>query len=239
MRKPITWNSEPVSRVSVGGLQIHVCGVLELDTVEMPSMTHVVSIADARMGGSGEAQRRIAKVCPGASAIHEFFDDVSSPCRSSPSEPAVRRILDFTSGLRDSDRLLVHCNLGISRSTAIAYAVCCQHTEPGHETACYQAVGLARPIALPNIMIIRFADKILGRKGLMVRPVRTSQPGGTILPERCGICGRELTEDTVYYDVPVGAGLTTCGECFPSLGVCTGYGLCYLLPGGLRDWWLE
>jgi predicted protein tyrosine phosphatase len=232
-------NSGPLSRIRADGLTIHICGVAELDTVKMPPITHVVSISDVQMESSGQAQRRIAKVCPGARVIHEFFDDVATQRKGAPSEAAVRRILAFTSALGEGNNLLVHCNLGISRSTAIAYAVACQHSPPGQESACYQAVGQARPVASPNILIIRFVDKILGRRGLMVRPVYTSQPGWTNLPERCGICGGQVDEDTVFYGVNRDPGLTVCEACFPSLGVCTGYGRCYLLPDGLRDWWLE
>lgn len=239
MRKPTSWNSEPISRVLAGGLQIHICGVSELESLEMPPITHVVSISDLQMESSGEAQRRIVKVCLTARVIHEFFDDVSIQRRGSPSEPAVRRILDFTGRLREGDRLLVHCNLGISRSTAVAYAVACQHAGLGREAECHQAVKEARPIASPNILIVRFADSVLGRRGLMVRPLCVSGPGRASLPERCGICGAEFTDESVYYEASVGCGVTVCELCFPGLGICTGYGRCYLLPDGLRDWWFE
>lgn len=232
-------DSPPLSQIGVAGLTIHVCGAAALEEPVLPRVTHVVSISDARLDGASEPHRRVAKACPEGSALHEFFDDITTQRRGSPSEPAVRRILAFTKGLCDGDQLLIHCNLGISRSTAIAYAVACQHTQPGREAECYRAVMLARPIASPNILVIRLADHILGRRGLMVRPFYAGGPGRVSLPERCGICGGALSDASVYYEAPLGNGPTVCAECFPSLGICTGYGRCYLLPDGLRDWWFE
>ena len=223
----------------MGGLRIHVCGVSELDSKEISSVTHVVSIWDANMENRDDPRYLIQKFCPDAKVIHSFFDDVSSVCRTSPSIPAIRRILEFTNELNDDDSLLVHCKMGISRSTAIAYAACCQHTDPGQEYECYEAVRKARSIALPNTLIIRFADKILDRQGSMVRSVHTINPSPTSRPARCGICGRDMTGDTVYYDVPVGGWVIVCEPCFPSLGVCTGYARCELLPGGRLNWILE
>jgi len=63
--------------------------------------------------------------------------------------------------------------MGISRSTASAYASVCALSPHRDEADIAQALRRASPTATPNIRIISLADKLLGRNGRMIAAVET------------------------------------------------------------------
>ena len=67
------------------------------------------------------------------------------------------RVLAYTRTLIDTDRLLVHCAGGISRSPAMAIAICVQHGMS--PTMAFYHVRQLRPEAEPNAAILEAADK--------------------------------------------------------------------------------
>ena len=102
-----------------------------------------------------------------------FFEDTSDP--SYPDAPRlqdVKRILDFTSQLPRKAKVLVHCRAGVSRSTAIAYAILCQHSKPGFELENLEHIQSLRDLVMPNRLIVEFADKVLKRNGGMLMHLR-------------------------------------------------------------------
>jgi predicted protein tyrosine phosphatase len=88
-----------------------------------------------------------------------------------PSRQMVRKILAFARDLTKQDTLLVHCAYGVSRSTATAYAILCQHYPKKSEEALLRAIIDLRPIAQPNSLIVAHADALLKRDGRMVAAV--------------------------------------------------------------------
>lgn len=85
-----------------------------------------------------------------------------------PGEAHVRAILGFGRTLRPGARLLIHCMAGISRSTAAAWMLACQ-ARPGREAEMLAHVRRIRPQALPNRLMVRIADDVLGARGRLVR----------------------------------------------------------------------
>lgn len=151
--------------------RIAVCGVSELPATLQAGYTHIVSIR----GSVGVRQREIEEVlengCPGA-LIHVCeFDDVEAAQEHAkePSIEDIREILAFASLLEENSAILVHCAAGISRSAAVACAILCQSRRPGDEGECLAYLGRIRPQAVPNRLIVKLADGILGREGAMVR----------------------------------------------------------------------
>ena len=69
--------------------------------------------------------------------------------------------------------MVVHCYMGISRSTASAYASVCALNPQRDELGIAQALRRASPTATPNIRIVSLADKLLGRDGRMVAAIET------------------------------------------------------------------
>lgn len=116
-----------------------------------------------------DCREQIKAIAPGAALVFSFFEDVDDPnFPGAPSLRDVKRILDFTSDLPAKARVLVHCRAGVSRSTATAYAILCQHTAPGTEMENLLHVETLRNLVLPNRLIIQHADKILKRDGAML-----------------------------------------------------------------------
>ncbi len=74
--------------------------------------------------------------------------------------------MEFTALLQSTDKLLVHCHSGISRSTAVASGILCQHGLTPHEAIKY--VLSIRSQAVPNQHILSLFDKLLKLNGQLV-----------------------------------------------------------------------
>jgi len=72
----------------------------------------------------------------------------------------IQDILEFISPLQDHDKLLVHCHAGISRSTAVACGILCEHGLSPNEAV--KHVLSIRPQASPNSHVINLFDELLG-----------------------------------------------------------------------------
>lgn len=108
-----------------------------------------------------------------AELLFSFFEDTSDP--SYPDAPRlqdVQRILDFTSQLPRKAKVLVHCRAGVSRSTAVAYSILCQHSKPGMELENLEHIQSLRDLVMPNRLIVELADKVLKRDGAMLLHLR-------------------------------------------------------------------
>jgi predicted protein tyrosine phosphatase len=82
-----------------------------------------------------------------------------------PNEDHLRRALEFWRDHRDAS-VAVHCNLGNSRSSAMAVILVADRLGPGQEAQAVDQLiaSTSHPIA-PNPFIIRMADRLLGRDG--------------------------------------------------------------------------
>lgn len=103
-----------------------------------------------------------------------FFDDIDDPrCPLGvpPTRDHVAEILAFAERFDPHEDVLVHCQAGISRSTAAALAVICR-VEPEHtEQQALDRVLAVRAEAWPNRLMVRYADDLLGRDGRLVQAV--------------------------------------------------------------------
>jgi predicted protein tyrosine phosphatase len=88
----------------------------------------------------------------------------SSKCVA-PTLAMVKKALAFTRGLSGTDRLLVHCGHGVSRSPAVALAIFAQDEPTVSERDLFHRVLDLRPYAAPNSLIIAHADRLLKRGG--------------------------------------------------------------------------
>lgn len=84
-----------------------------------------------------------------------------------PTRDHARRIVSFAR--RIDGKTLVHCAMGISRSTAAAYILLCVIAGPGGEERALGAVLEAQPWAHPNRSLVEHADGLLRRGGAMVK----------------------------------------------------------------------
>ena len=147
-----------------------ICGLSELDRYGPSGVTHVLSILDP---GNPEPDA-FSKYPPHGRVILYFHDEIDAgPNIVLPEIKDIRKILALgesivENGGESRPHLLVHCHMGISRSTAamaILLAIC--HPDDDEETI-FMRVLQTRPHAWPNSLMIELADNLLARSGRLV-----------------------------------------------------------------------
>lgn len=101
------------------------------------------------------------------------FNDIVRPMDGlvPPDRSIVQALIDFGRSWPRQAPLLIHCWAGISRSTAAAYIIACEHAAMGQERIRAQALRRASPQASPNALMVAIADEIMGRSGNMIRAI--------------------------------------------------------------------
>lgn len=130
--------------------------------------THVVSLIDPDLA----AHRR--PVLPtGVALLQRSFYDLDTPGTENADAATIADLIAFLRGWAGvpGARLLVHCHMGVSRSTACAYTALAVHVGPGRE-----AEALTRLLAItnkpwPNKLVVELADATLDRGGALVAPL--------------------------------------------------------------------
>jgi predicted protein tyrosine phosphatase len=85
------------------------------------------------------------------------------------TEEDIFRIIRLAEGLRSEiGRVLIHCEAGVSRSSAAALIMYACWLGPGREQEAMERVLAQRPVAIPNRRMIELADKLLDRGGRLV-----------------------------------------------------------------------
>jgi predicted protein tyrosine phosphatase len=149
---------------------IHVCSLARLqETVYGTGARHVVSLI-----GDEAKLERPRSVMP-QNHLWLRLHDISSPLEGyiMPGEQHVSDLLDFVRGWDRRAPLVVHCLMGISRSTASAFAAVCALNPGRDESSIAQALRRASPTATPNVRIVSIADRLLGRGGRMIAAIET------------------------------------------------------------------
>lgn len=150
--------------------KLTICGVHELDSLDLPGFSHVISIWDPVWIDRGTHIEKLrGKLAPEAKTHFTYMHDIAKATDEQvlPTAEKIADILEFGRGITDADNLLVHCWAGISRSTAVAYSLLCSLSRPGEEKTCLAAMKESRPQAMPNELIISLADDLLDRRGAM------------------------------------------------------------------------
>lgn len=126
----------------------------------------IVSILDPSMNGAWAQrdERHLMVFC------HDIETDDGVPMLIPPGAALVEAVLAHTRGCAATERVLVHCHAGVSRSTAVAVAVLIQNGVA--PAAAFEAIRLQRgPLFWPNQRIIELADRSLGLEGRLHRMV--------------------------------------------------------------------
>ncbi|MGO9418328.1 tyrosine phosphatase family protein [Roseiarcus sp.] len=145
-----------------------ICGLHELDAHGARDVTHVLSLLDP---GTPEPTP-FSTYDPHVRATLYFHDAIEpAPNIVLPEMSDVETILAFARDAGDMRHLLIHCHMGISRSTAAMLMVLAQ-TFPGElEVALVDRLMEIRPQSWPNSRMIEFADERLGRNGRLAAAV--------------------------------------------------------------------
>jgi len=152
---------------------VTVCGIEELPGHCDVGVSHVLSIIDPdhpgldAFGRYGEHER-----------LELRFHDIIDPTEGMllPQREHVEAVLDLGRDLMAEPEacrhLLVHCHMGISRSTAALTMLLAQARPDRPAADAVAAVAAIRDKAWPNLRMIELADALLGRDGELVAAVR-------------------------------------------------------------------
>lgn len=78
-----------------------------------------------------------------------------------------REVVDFIRSWDGAGDILIHCNRGVSRSTAAAFITMCMMEPRKSEAELLARLRRAAPHADPCPLLVTYADEILGRDGRM------------------------------------------------------------------------
>lgn len=152
-----------------------ICGISELPDQSGRSVTHVLSILDP----DHPDPKAFRAYDPHHRTILRFHD-IINPIRGMilPEPEHVEAILGFGDDLarsgpdREDGHLLVHCHMGVSRSTAAMLTLMAQTHPDESEDRLFERLTEIRPQAWPNSRMIEFADDILSRSGRLTDALR-------------------------------------------------------------------
>jgi len=125
-----------------------------------------------------DARRRLRCTAPPVQLVLRFVDmDAEWPEPLPSGDPLMHRLAskeDVVTALSFSTKhesLLVHCEAGVGRSTAMALAIIAERLGKGREADSMAEVLRLRPEASPNLRVVELADEILGRNGALLHEV--------------------------------------------------------------------
>lgn len=124
-------------------------------------ITYLVSIGDGGdplPEGYNKAERK----------VRLLIADVNT--EEGATEEDVRRIIQLAEQLRsESGTLLIHCEAGVSRSTATALIIYACWLGRGREDEAMRRVTDQRPFAIPNRRMVTLADNLLALDGRLLQ----------------------------------------------------------------------
>lgn len=154
--------------------RLFICGKSEVHGFAGSRLTHLLSIEDP---GTPKATPMWFH------GVHEqiHFNDAENdrdvaiyggklPCRQT-----VQAIVKFgdeclrRSKASEPVTAVVHCFAGVSRSPAAAFVLASQALGAGREDEALRFVLMLRPQAIPNELVVRLADELIGAEGRLVR----------------------------------------------------------------------
>ena len=151
-----------------------VCGLGELCSFQSLAVSHVLSILDPHFPDPEDFSRygphhRLTL------RFHDILEPV--PGQIMPNGDHMETLLRFGQDLASEggdplSHLLVHCHMGISRSTAALTTLLAQARPAEDEDAIFAEVVAIRPQAWPNSRMIAMADDLLGRRGRLTAALR-------------------------------------------------------------------
>ncbi|MGF9762808.1 protein-tyrosine phosphatase family protein [Microvirga sp. 0TCS3.31] len=152
-----------------------ICGISELPDQRERSVTHVLSILDPEHPDP-EAFEAYDPHHRTILRFHDIINPIGGMILPAPEHvEAVLRFGDEVSQNRDErakGHLLVHCHMGVSRSTAAMLALMAQANPEESEDWLFERLTEIRPQAWPNSLMIEFADRLLSRNGRLTDALR-------------------------------------------------------------------
>ena len=148
--------------------QVSICGVDDLPGLSAAGVTHVLSLLNPGWG-EPEHFRAFAPHRRLDLRFHDIVDPL--PGLRRPGRAEVAAVLEFGRGLADATadaHLLVHCEKGLSRSSACLALILAQARHDLPADRVLAEVVRLRPRAWPNLRIVELGDEFLRRGGTLV-----------------------------------------------------------------------
>jgi predicted protein tyrosine phosphatase len=143
-------------------LSYQIAGLGEVTEETVGLADAVVSILEPKQPIPIEIERSSART------LILRFSDFEGGEPNGPRRKHVRELLAFATQIAPTDRLLVHCYAGISRSTASAAVILAGLSQGREYDKIFQSVGAHRRGAWPNAKIIELADRELRAHGAFI-----------------------------------------------------------------------
>ena len=172
----VSEKTEVTQQAVFSRFRLSVCAVGNLDEFSHRGVTHILSIC---------APKFPTPTPEWFSGVHKhlFFQDVISIKDAealdakAPTAADIREVLKYGRECLVASRvkpihLLIHCTHGASRSPAAAYAILCLWLGKGREVQARNFLLKIRPGAVPNLLVVAYADKLLRRGGKMVEAIQ-------------------------------------------------------------------
>lgn len=141
--------------------------VRQLKPVAVLSIEHPGAV-----DGAGRAPRLYAEHGIKVAQYIQSFWDVEYTHPQGPTPERVKAGLSFLTHYADQGPVIVHCRQGKARSTAMALGFMAATAAPGTDAeALIARLKAQSPGAGPNILVVRYADAVLGLKGGLERAV--------------------------------------------------------------------
>jgi predicted protein tyrosine phosphatase len=148
-----------------------ICGLEELGHHKTRGVSHVLSILDPEW----PEPEAFGTYDPHHRTTLRFHDAIEpGPDLMLPQPEDVEAILEFGRSLTaeaiapETAHLLVHCHMGVSRSTAAMAMLMAQSNSAESEERIFGQLLELRPQAWPNSLMVEFADNQLGRRGRLI-----------------------------------------------------------------------
>ena len=155
-------------------VRIHVCSLAALEaTVAASGARHIVTAINP-----WSVPETPATVAPDDHLKLAFNDIVeSAPGLVAPDGEHIEKLLAFVARWNCAGPLVVHCLAGISRSTAATFITLCAINHSVNEQIIANRLRSASPSAMPNLLMVQLADKILARQGRMIGAIKAIGQG--------------------------------------------------------------
>jgi predicted protein tyrosine phosphatase len=166
-----SWRSEVTFLKTLSISTLTICGIDELPAHEARRVTHVLSVLDPDHPEI-ETFQKFGQHHRTTLRFHDIIDPQEN--RILPAPEHVGEILRFGSDLLETSRdradghLLIHCHMGVSRSTAAMLSLLAQVHANEDEDRLFERLREIRPQAWPNSLMIGYADDFLRRDGRLV-----------------------------------------------------------------------
>lgn len=133
----------------------------------IPTPTHLLSINDRN-----DRTFRPSRILPENHLQLIFTDEEGLDHPEGPTEEHIVRLLEWGNNLPEDASIIVNCQAGRRRSSAAAFLILAQRFGIENAEAIFQQILENRPIARPNLLMMRYGDEILNANGVLFNITR-------------------------------------------------------------------